>query len=70
MLYTSPLGKGEMKKNENETLILNKKSFKIWEEVSAYLSAETKKMGVDSCYFPMFVSEQALATEGIQTVFF
>jgi prolyl-tRNA synthetase len=38
-------------------------SYKIWEEVSKYLSEATSAMDVDYCYFPMFVSEAALHKE-------
>ncbi|CAG0883237.1 unnamed protein product [Darwinula stevensoni] len=38
-------------------------SFSIWEEIKSFFDAEIKKLGVENCYFPMFVSHAALEKE-------
>ncbi|KAJ1486736.1 putative prolyl-tRNA synthetase [Baffinella frigidus] len=43
--------------------ILKPWSFAIWEAIQAFLDGEIKKMGVQGCYFPMFVSQKALEAE-------
>jgi len=43
--------------------ILRPWSFLIWEQVQGFLQRETSAMGVEPCYFPMFVSESALNRE-------
>ncbi|XP_039557978.1 bifunctional glutamate/proline--tRNA ligase isoform X1 [Passer montanus] len=35
----------------------------IWEAIQDFFDAEIKKLGVENCYFPMFVSQAALETE-------
>uniref|UniRef100_A0A8C8BA69 Bifunctional glutamate/proline--tRNA ligase n=1 Tax=Otus sunia TaxID=257818 RepID=A0A8C8BA69_9STRI len=35
----------------------------IWEAIKNFFDAEIKKLGVENCYFPMFVSQAALETE-------
>ncbi|XP_023778638.1 bifunctional glutamate/proline--tRNA ligase isoform X7 [Cyanistes caeruleus] len=35
----------------------------IWEAIKDFFDAEIKKLGVENCYFPMFVSQTALETE-------
>ncbi|XP_071435116.1 bifunctional glutamate/proline--tRNA ligase isoform X6 [Pithys albifrons albifrons] len=35
----------------------------IWEAIRDFFDAEIKKLGVENCYFPMFVSQAALETE-------
>ncbi|KAK2504484.1 hypothetical protein MC885_021765 [Smutsia gigantea] len=35
----------------------------IWESIKAFFDAEIKKLGVENCYFPMFVSQGALEKE-------
>nr|XP_005483059.1 bifunctional glutamate/proline--tRNA ligase isoform X4 [Zonotrichia albicollis] len=35
----------------------------IWEAIKDFFDAEIKKLGVENCYFPMFVSQAALETE-------
>ena len=43
--------------------ILRPWAFSIWEHVKHELDARIKAMGVQGCYFPMFVSEKALTVE-------
>ncbi|XP_039913329.1 bifunctional glutamate/proline--tRNA ligase isoform X3 [Hirundo rustica] len=35
----------------------------IWEVIKDFFDGEIKKLGVENCYFPMFVSQAALETE-------
>ncbi|XP_012582375.1 PREDICTED: bifunctional glutamate/proline--tRNA ligase isoform X2 [Condylura cristata] len=43
--------------------ILRPWAFSIWESIKDFFDAEIKKLGVENCYFPMFVSQGALETE-------
>jgi len=43
--------------------ILRPWAFSIWEKITAFFDAEIKKLGVENCYFPMFVSQAALEKE-------
>ena len=43
--------------------ILRPRSFFVWDKIMSFLDAEFKKLGVDNCYFPMFVSQAALEKE-------
>eukprot|EP00960_Hanusia_phi_P021775 644814-Hanusia_phi.AAC.2 len=43
--------------------ILKPWSFSIWEQIQSFLDGEIKKLGVQGCYFPMFVSQKALEAE-------
>lgn len=43
--------------------ILRPWAFFIWESIQRWLDDEIKKYGVQNSYFPLFVSERALATE-------
>ncbi|XP_045443070.1 bifunctional glutamate/proline--tRNA ligase isoform X1 [Pipistrellus kuhlii] len=43
--------------------ILRPWAFSIWESIKDFFDAEIKKLGVENCYFPMFVSQSALETE-------
>lgn len=38
-------------------------SYFMWEQISGFLDAQFKKLGVNNCYFPMFVKEQHLKKE-------
>ena len=38
-------------------------SYQIWEHITQFFDAEIKKIGVENCYFPMFVSQAALEKE-------
>ncbi|CAH1794306.1 unnamed protein product [Owenia fusiformis] len=43
--------------------ILRPWSYSIWEKIKDFFDAEIKKLGVENCYFPMFVSHAALERE-------
>ena len=43
--------------------ILRPLSFFIWENITAFIDKRIKKLGVQNCYFPMFVTEGALNKE-------
>lgn len=43
--------------------ILRPASFYIWEQITQFFDARIKKLGVQNCYFPMFVTEAALNKE-------
>ncbi|XP_013779580.1 bifunctional glutamate/proline--tRNA ligase-like [Limulus polyphemus] len=43
--------------------ILRPWSFSIWEVIQKFFDAKIKSIGVQNCYFPMFVSAQALEKE-------
>lgn len=43
--------------------ILRPAAFFIWEQITAFFDARIKKLGVQNCYFPMFVAESALMKE-------
>ncbi|XP_044866628.1 bifunctional glutamate/proline--tRNA ligase isoform X3 [Mauremys mutica] len=43
--------------------ILRPWTFFIWETIKDFFDSEIKKLGVENCYFPMFVSQAALETE-------
>ena len=43
--------------------ILRPWSFAIWEAIKDFFDAEIKKLGVENCYFPCFVSHAALERE-------
>lgn len=43
--------------------ILRPWSYSIWDMIKAFFDCEIKKLGVENCYFPMFVSHQALEKE-------
>uniref|UniRef100_H3AUQ1 Bifunctional glutamate/proline--tRNA ligase n=1 Tax=Latimeria chalumnae TaxID=7897 RepID=H3AUQ1_LATCH len=43
--------------------VLRPWSFAIWEAIKDFFDAEIKKLGVENCYFPMFVSQAALEKE-------
>lgn len=38
-------------------------SFAIWEKIQSFFDEKIKSIGVENCYFPMFVSQQALEKE-------
>ena len=38
-------------------------AYAIWERIQAHLDAQIKSLGVQGCYFPMFVSKRALHAE-------
>ena len=43
--------------------ILKPWSFSMWEHIQHFFDKEIKKIGVQGCYFPMFVSQRALEAE-------
>lgn len=43
--------------------ILRPWAYAIWESIKDFFDSEIKKLGVQNCYFPMFVSNQALEKE-------
>ncbi|XP_039739338.1 bifunctional glutamate/proline--tRNA ligase [Pteropus medius] len=43
--------------------ILRPWAYSIWESIRDFFDAEIKKLGVENCYFPMFVSQGALEKE-------
>lgn len=43
--------------------ILRPWAYSIWENIKEFLDTRIKKIGVQNCYFPMFVSAQALERE-------
>ncbi|XP_061481150.1 bifunctional glutamate/proline--tRNA ligase isoform X3 [Rhineura floridana] len=43
--------------------ILRPWAFSIWEAIKDFFDSEIKKLGVENCYFPMFVSQAALEKE-------
>ncbi|XP_047913536.1 bifunctional glutamate/proline--tRNA ligase isoform X6 [Anser cygnoides] len=43
--------------------VLRPWAYAIWESIKNFFDAEIKKLGVENCYFPMFVSQAALEKE-------
>ncbi|XP_063159686.1 bifunctional glutamate/proline--tRNA ligase isoform X3 [Candoia aspera] len=43
--------------------ILRPWAFSVWEAIKDFFDSEIKKLGVENCYFPMFVSQAALEKE-------
>ncbi|XP_045040367.2 bifunctional glutamate/proline--tRNA ligase isoform X3 [Desmodus rotundus] len=43
--------------------ILRPWAYSIWESIKDFFDTEIKKLGVENCYFPMFVSQGALEKE-------
>ena len=43
--------------------ILRPWSFRIWEQIQGFFDKEIKDLGVEPCYFPMFVTHDALEAE-------
>ncbi|OCT79431.1 uncharacterized protein LOC100158287 isoform X2 [Xenopus laevis] len=43
--------------------VLRPWAFAIWEAIKEFFDKEIKKLGVENCYFPMFVSQAALEKE-------
>lgn len=43
--------------------ILRPWSYKIWEFIQGYMNAKIQALGVDNCYFPLFVSKDRLEKE-------
>ncbi|XP_042340094.1 bifunctional glutamate/proline--tRNA ligase isoform X2 [Plectropomus leopardus] len=43
--------------------VLRPWAYSIWESIKEFFDREIRKMGVENCYFPMFVSQAALEKE-------
>jgi len=43
--------------------ILRPRSYFIWDQIQRFLDAKFSSLGVENCYFPMFVSKEKLETE-------
>lgn len=43
--------------------VLRPWSYAIWESIKEFFDREIRKLGVENCYFPMFVSQAALEKE-------
>lgn len=43
--------------------ILRPRAYFIWDKIQCFLNEKFAALGVDNCYFPMFVSKSALETE-------
>uniref|UniRef100_A0AC35U3F0 Proline--tRNA ligase n=1 Tax=Rhabditophanes sp. KR3021 TaxID=114890 RepID=A0AC35U3F0_9BILA len=43
--------------------VLRPLAYSIWESIQGFFDAEIKKLGVENCYFPMFVSQAVLEKE-------
>ncbi|XP_054468502.1 bifunctional glutamate/proline--tRNA ligase isoform X1 [Anoplopoma fimbria] len=43
--------------------VLRPWAYSIWEAIQEFFNKEIRKMGVENCYFPMFVSQAALEKE-------
>ncbi|XP_034427506.1 bifunctional glutamate/proline--tRNA ligase isoform X8 [Hippoglossus hippoglossus] len=43
--------------------VLRPWAYSIWESIKEFFDREIKKLGVENCYFPMFVSQAALEKE-------
>ncbi|TIA93804.1 hypothetical protein E3P81_00637 [Wallemia ichthyophaga] len=63
--YTQVLLKGDMLDyyDVSGCYILKPWSFKIWESIQKFFDGEIQKIGVENCYFPLFVSSRVLNRE-------
>ena len=63
--YAQAIVKGEMIEyyDISGCYILRPWSFYIWERIQSWFDGKIKELGVQPCYFPMFVSKRALETE-------
>lgn len=63
--YTEVITKAEMIDyyDVSGCYILRPWAFSIWEKLQQYFDQEIKKLGVENCYFPIFISKSALETE-------
>lgn len=63
--YTQVITRAEMIEYHDISgcYILRPWSFFIWEQISQWLDAGIKKLGVDNAYFPCFVSQEMLEAE-------
>lgn len=63
--YTQVLTRSEMIEyyDVSGCYILRPWSFFIWQQITEWLDTRIKQLGVQNCYFPCFVSQDALETE-------
>lgn len=63
--YTQVLLRAEMMDyyDVSGCYILRPWSFHIWKRIQEFFTAEIEKLGVQECYFPMFVTQSALEKE-------
>ena len=63
--YTEVITKGEMIEyyDVSGCYIFRPWSFAIWERIQSFFDAKIKSIGVENCYFPIFVSQNALEKE-------
>ncbi|XP_014217472.1 bifunctional glutamate/proline--tRNA ligase [Copidosoma floridanum] len=63
--YSQVITKGEMIEyyDVSGCYILRPWSFTIWDSIKDFFDREIKKLGVQNCYFPIFVSKAALEKE-------
>jgi bifunctional glutamyl/prolyl-tRNA synthetase len=63
--YTEVITKAEMIEyyDVSGCYILRPWAYAIWETIQSYFDDKIKKIGVENCYFPMFISKSALETE-------
>uniref|UniRef100_A0A7M4DZW3 Bifunctional glutamate/proline--tRNA ligase n=1 Tax=Crocodylus porosus TaxID=8502 RepID=A0A7M4DZW3_CROPO len=55
--------KKKKEKENNGCYVLRPWAYAIWEAIRDFFDTEIKKLGVENCYFPMFVSQAALEKE-------
>ncbi|KAL9936048.1 hypothetical protein V8E36_004890 [Tilletia maclaganii] len=63
--YQQVLKKGDMLEyyDVSGCYILKPWSYFVWQSIQTFFDAEIKKLGVENCYFPMFVSSDVLEKE-------
>jgi len=63
--YTEVITRGEMVEyyDISGCYIFRPWSYAIWEKIQSFLDEKIKSIGVENCYFPMFVSQNALERE-------
>lgn len=63
--YTEVITRGEMVEyyDVSGCYIFRPWSYAIWEKIQQFFDAKIKSIGVENCYFPMFVSASALEKE-------
>ena len=49
--------------NVSGCYILRPWAYAIWDIIKEFFDKEIKKLGIENCYFPMFVSQSALEKE-------
>lgn len=63
--YTEVITRGEMVEyyDISGCYILRPWAYSIWEHIQSYFDEKIKSIGVENCYFPIFVSQAALERE-------